>query len=48
LIELAAIMESVPTVKGTELFNQKKNSREWIALEKKNRECQAPPPLKWE
>jgi len=28
LIELAAIMESVHTVKGTELFNQKKNFRE--------------------
>jgi len=37
LIELAAITVPVHTVKGTELFNQKKNSREWIALEKKNK-----------
>jgi hypothetical protein len=43
LIELAAIMESVHTVKGTELFNQKKNFREWKALEKKNKKNQKYP-----
>jgi hypothetical protein len=36
-------MESARTVKAIGLFNQKKNFREWKALEKKNKKNQKYP-----